>query len=478
MSSMKRAEDFRSFMASRNPLAESVYSLPPLGDLDLEFVTQVDSEFPVADGVFDKSDLRDGLKIWDSVYLPASSFVATDVKRRNDLSTLRSINTDWESTKDTLSHIGRLDGEHYVRPKGEYILDLMSDDIRLLQGAHILTHRAEFLYDDITDDDWSYGQLADVFMRNLVKLFVAKKYALKINVHPEAENPEEDSFGRYGIEIFGSFDLRNPMLFSGVSLEEDRARRSPDRLVRDKTTIGILGAVHVEAHPAGAKKLEDGTTEPVWKEINKWSCLPTLIALAGWEGVDFLTHSERIEMGGEVYNVTQSADLQGMSGFAEVIASMKAVRGEVHDSNEVYSVEGWLESEDFKQGLSVTPQLPCPVCIRPNSKTPGAVLRPMSLKPRKGLNELKETRIPELKAWVDYATFMKACLSIGRTATAYASGSVTKMKARNSAYSKRHKLQAKIAGLKKKRIRKANQGFITESEVIGEEIEKLTKQLK
>lgn len=474
---MKRAEDFRSFMSSLRPLEESVDFLPPLGDLDLEFVSRVSESFPIAEGLYDKSELRGGLKIWDSAYLPAPKSLSFELRRSREMSPLRSINLEWEDTKERLSHIGRPDGERYVRPKGDNILDLMNDDIRILQGAHILTHRMEPILGAIQEDDWTYGQFADVFMRNLIRLFIARKYGLKVNVHPEVDNPEDDSFARYGIEVFGTSELRGPVLISGTSLEYDRARRNPARLIRDKTVVGVLGAVGIEAHPSGAVKPEE---ERKWREINKWSCLPTLVALVGWEGVDFLTHSEKTEVGEETYSATLCADLQEMKSFPEVISYMKEQRGEVEESNQVFLIEHWLESDDFKKGLSYTPQLPCPMCLRTNSKTPGGVHRPRSQKPWGDLKDAKKynlEKLPDLKAWVSYAEFMKACIEIGRTATGYASGSITKMKARNAAYAKRRKLLAKIARMEERKAKKAENGYLTEAEDMNKEIELLKEQL-
>lgn len=458
---MKRADDFRKFITDSRSMEESIYSLPELPEgCDTSYFKTVDEVRPVADNPYEKSEIRgDGLKIWDSVYCPFPKSVSVSPKLQKDLATLRSINAEWESTKASLGMLGRPDGVHYLRPKGTYIMDLMNDDIRMLQGAHILTHREECHM----EDDYTFGRLSNLFFRNLVKIFAARKYGLVINTHPK--NGEEDSFGRYGIEIFGSTSIRSPTLQAAVS--GDNCRLRPD-----KSVIALLGAVMVESHPQRSLK------GMLWKETDKWSSLPSIVALAGWECVDYITHAERIEFSDGQYYAVPCSDLQEMKDFDSLLETAKDSVGTIEPYDSLMTVDAWLESEDFKRGLGVTPQLPCPECIRLNTSAEGFVPKPRSARPKVQFSKLSDATKPEMVEWRDYVTFMRNCISIGRKATAYASGSVTSMKKRNTAYRKKTEKIHALECLERRYIRKLSGGFISEAQAIETEIEKLKNEIE
>lgn len=457
----RRAEDFRRFMGSLRTLAESMDMVPELPEgVGVYYLERVLAEFPVAEDPYEPSGiLEGGLKIWDSMYLPYPKCASLEPKRVKDLSALRSVNAEWEKTKEALGMVGRPDGVHYLRPKGPYIMDMMNDDIRMLQGAHVLAHRAAQVQEG---DDYTFGQTSDVFLRSLVKLFLARKYGLMMNMHPETD--AEDSFSLYGIEVFGSADLRSPTLLAAAG--------RTSRLKPNRTVALVLGSVGIEAHP---RQAAEGTE---WREINKWSCLPTLVALAGWECVDYVAHAERVELAGETHYAVPCGDLQPMSSFSELLAAARERRMEPESREGVFRVEDWLRSGDFERGLSVTPQLPCPHCIRLNDSADGVVRRPRSRRPRMALKDAKSSTAPEVKEWCGYAQFMRNCIAIGRRATAYALGSVTSVANRNSAFRKRSRILKRLSAMEARRRRKASGGFIAEAKRLDADIEKLRKELE
>lgn len=457
---MQRAKDFREFMSHLNSIEDSIDFLPELpANKDVGYLIQVLSEFPIADNPYERSDLRDGLKIWDSVYLPIPKAVTLGYKRLKDISALRSINAEWEKTKEALGMIGRPDGVHYLRPKGKYILDIMNDDVRMLQGAHILAHREPVA---TVDDEYTFGQTSKVFLKNLVKLFLARKYNLLMNMHPDCFGI--DAFRLYGIEVCGSSDLRSPTLIEWGGINT--------KLIQDETVVTVLGSVGIEAHPRQASK---GTE---WREINKWSCLPTLVALAGWEGIDYITHAERVELLGEPCYAVPCGDLQPMGRFEEILEKAVAAKGSVTETDWVMTVEKWFESEDFRRGLAITPQLPCPECIKLNENAEGIVRRPRSRKPKISLKDARKSNIPEIKEWCDYVDFMNNCIKIGRTATAYALGSVTTVKNRNCAFKKREQKLKRLKSLINRHAKALSSGFLSKAEAMETEIEKLKKELE
>lgn len=458
---MTRAEGFREFVKNSYSLAESIDLLPELPEgLGVDYLERVQAEMPVADDPYEPSCIRDGgLKIWDSVYLPVPKAISVNIRRQRDLASLRSINAEWEKTKEALGMVGRPDGVHYLRPKGPYILDMMNDDLRMLQGAHILAHRA---YVEPAKDEYTFGQASDIFLRSLIKLFIARKYGLVINTHPEKY--VQDSFSLYGIEVFGSTDLRSPVMVVPTG--------KTSRLIRDKTVVTVLGSIGIEAHPSQAMKSDK------WREINKWSCLPTLVALAGWECVDYVMHSEYVEIAGEMCHAVPCSDLQPISSFDELLQTGKSKFGVPEENAFSMTVDKWFSSDDFANGLSITPTLPCPFCIRINEKAEGVVKRPRTRKPKCSLKEAKTSSIPEVKEWVDYVSFVKGCIDIGRSATTHALRSVTTVKRRNLAFNKRLKTLKKISSLTDRYARKVANGFLSEAESINTEIEKLKKEIE
>lgn len=459
---MDRAKSFRDFMEQLRTIPESIDLMPDTPyDLGVEYLEQVLTEKPIADDPYDKSSLLEcGLKVWDSVYLPMPKAVSLVPKRPRDMSALRSINKEWEGTKEALGMVGRPDGVHYLRPKGRYILDMMNDDIRMLQGAHILAHRYQMAD---RSDEYTFGQLSDAFLNCLVKLFIARLYGLKVNVRPGSS--AVDSFSRYGIDVAVSTDLRSPVMVEPIGSAG---------MVRNETVAVVLGSVGIEAHPAQAAK--DGPA--TWKEVNKWSCLPTLVALAGWECVDYITHAERTEVRGELHCAVPCGDLQPMSGFDWLLERARAARGEPGPSKHLMTVDEWLKSDDFTKGLSETPVLPCPYCIRLNDRAEGVVRRPKSRKPKMKLKDAEASHIPEVKEWADYAKFMNRCVEIGRAAVTHALKSVTSVKKRNAAFKRKMNRMHRIAVLAKKRAKKLMSGFISDAELILNEINKLKEMDK
>lgn len=459
---MDRAKSFREFMEQLRTIPESIDLMPDIPDgLGVGYLEKVLAEKPVADDPYEPSSIVEGgLKVWDSVYLPMPKSVSLAPRRPRDMPSLRSINTEWEKTKEALGMVGRPDGVHYLRPKGRYILDMMNDDIRMLQGAHILAHRYQ-----MTDrpDEYTFGQLSDTFLNCLVKLFTARLYGLKVNVRPGSG--AVDSFSMYGIDVAVSTDLRSPVMVEPIGSAG---------MVRNETVDVVLGSVGIEAHPVQASK--DGPA--AWKEVNKWSCLPTLVALAGWECVDYITHAERTEVRGELNCAVPCGDLQPMSGFDWLLERARAARGEPRPSEHVMTVDEWLKSEDFAKGLSETPVLPCPYCIRLNDRAEGVVRRPKSRKPRMKLKDAEASHIPEVKEWADYAKFMNRCVEIGRVAVTHALKSVTSVKKRNAAFKRKMDRMRRLAALAEKRNRKLMSGFISEAESILNDINKIKETEK
>ena len=456
---MKRADDFGRFIADRRTVAESLEVLPEVPFENLDYLKKIDEACPVAFNLYDKSDFTvDRLKIWDSVFLPVPKSVSLESRFPKDIGCMRSINGQWESIKETLNMVGRPDGVHFVRPKGEFITDMMNDDIRLLQGAHILTHRQQQFP---ASDDYTFGDLANVFLGFLLKLVIARKYGLTVNVHPENLDGGRDTFMTAGIVPAVSRDLRSPVM-----------RVYNDEIHMFEDVLYILGAFGIEPPP---KQAREGTE---WKELNKWSCLPTLVAISGWEAVDYVTHAERTETWKGFAYTVPCGDLQDPDSLGSAISMAIEYANKVNPGHRKFpTVDEWFDSDDFRNGLSETPQLPCPRCMAVSRDAEGVVEEPFGRKPRERFNTIKDTGVPALRQWVEYVTFMRNCIEIGRKATAFASGSVSSMEKRNRAFAKRMKLAKKWASLQRRYYSKGAKGFLSEAEEINRKMKKIEEEL-
>jgi hypothetical protein len=153
-------------------------------------------------------------------------------------------------------------------------------------------------------------------------------------------------------------------------------------------------------------------------------------------------------------------------------------KGAAKETCLVMTVDKWLESEEFAGGLAMTPQLPCPCCIRMNDMAEGVIRKPRSRKPKARLKDAMKSPMPEMKEWCEYVKYMRNCIAIGRSATAYALGSVTTVSRRNAEFKKRSRLLKRLSSLEARMSKKASSGFISEAADIHNAIEKLREELK
>jgi len=318
--------------------------------------------------------------VWDAcIGIPAVKMRGNTVYLQKNLPVVRTINDTWQNkTMIDLSRIGRMTPtSEYVRPKGAWLLDYMTDDDgwKLLELAHMLAHRAE-------DPEviarrtkpYTYGQNGSLFQLFVFKVFMCRKFGLPIDVDMSCEDAEtQDMFDKYGIVASVNTKLRDPVLKIPAS--------GQGCLVPGKDICVVSGSVHIEPTPHSAAV---GTDR--WLEMNRWSCEPTIVAFAGWELVDVVTHAPLVSAvpGGRPYYALQPCALQCSDSFCHFIASAEEVRGKcIPDSKRYWLVDEYIKSEEFSKALMESPPIPCKRCFQLNMMSDGSPMKPKSEKPDK-----------------------------------------------------------------------------------------------
>lgn len=323
----------------------------------------------------------DGLKIWDAaVGIPACSLRPEHTIKTRMIPTLRNTNTLWcQATTLALGRVGPLGpGGEVLRPKGAFIYDLVHDPVgwKMLEGAHALAHRVG----ETKPREWKKamfhaGKTYFHTQRFLAQMCVCRAYGLPFDVWCLDEGLKGmPDVTQYGIEIKSSSYFRSPII--KLPTTNGEAARP------DQTLAVVSAGVYIEPHPRGFTE-QTG----LWKEVNRWACSPTVVVIAGWELIDVVTHqvlcSSDPEDGREPVCYGMSpADLQAPDTFWAYLRYAAEHRGmPAVDNKRYWYVDEWLESDDYKNLLSITPPLPCMNCMRLNMRAEGAPQKPQGKMP-------------------------------------------------------------------------------------------------
>lgn len=332
---------------------------------------------------FTPSPLRQrGLLLWDAVAgIPASAIRPPRIVKTRMLATNRNTNAHWiETMMPALGRVGRLVvGGEYLRPRGPFIYDLMYDPLgwRMLEGAHALAHRVAEMKPAESKKRMLYaGSTHFHVQRFLALMCVCRAYGLPLDVWRLDDDPGTPNVRQYGIDVKTSSYFRTPIL----KLTADN-REAPKP---DETLALVSTGVFIEPHPHG---VTTGTGN--WKEVNRWSCSPTVVLIAGWELMDVVSHqslcaTDPDDKSEPICYGMSPADLQGPDTFGAYLRFAAKNRGmpEV-DGRRYWFVEDWLNSQDFKNAVDTAPPLPCWGCMRLNMKADGAPRRPEGKPPRR-----------------------------------------------------------------------------------------------
>ena len=327
-----------------------------------------------------ESGEANALRIWDAVAAPTpwTEFRTLSAQRTP---AFRKTNATWlEQTVPAFYRVGMPQGGEVLRrPESPAIVDLVAErwGWRLLEAAHALAHRAAV---QRRFRPQGYGLYGGLTVDWVARLAVALKYGLPVDVSGEppprtaAEAAESnDAMYRYGISLCDSNAFHAPFVRVPCL-----GRGAP---VPDRDVCFLAVGVYIEPHPRG---FTDGTGR--WLEVNRWSCSPTMVSIAGWELADVVMRQQPNALvdGWSVPEfVVAAPSLMPYDALPAYIEAAKAARGEaVADNVRHWLVMDWLGSQAMRDMVAESPPLPCRDCLRINMRAEGAPGKPRCSPPK------------------------------------------------------------------------------------------------
>jgi hypothetical protein len=336
---------------------------------------------------FEKSRHRNGFAVWDSAVLPqtaAAEKAGTILSEKP--SRLTTENPHMQKLElEFATMVGANMYGNPVRPSGLYVIDLTRTGEMgwlFIEAAHALAH----LRCDHMHDSPAFRTIIQKTMCTaLASLLHGCLFGVPVYVGKDNAFGTQLAWPRTGFSVS---DINNPTL---------QMRKvgwgSP---VPDSACIQALWLYHVEPVPESyiTKTVKTGTND-------EWSGIPTIMAFAGWDGLDSIIHSRTKISGNAEYHFMHAGDLISPERFVHALelAGWPEKNFEL-DENWV-SVPNWIKSKEFLNLVSETPSIPCRDCYIVNQRTPGAPHRP-----------------PEAaeKAWKTYEKGRDECIAIARKA--------------------------------------------------------------
>ena len=326
---------------------------------------------------YSRSTYRNGTALWDAVIgIPASTVRPRAMVDGNNAVPIRSINDMWLGPMfQGMNHIGPLgpNGE-LVRPQGPFIINLLYEPLgwKILEGAHILVHRREHRMSKRARES-HLPVTAKVLQRMVAEIVVCWQYGLPLDVSERTDEPVgSPAIRHYGLDVRTSDRPRQPILRVPWS--------GPHAPIPD-VTMGCIGTgVFIEPVPQGAILEHEN-----WMECNRWTCLPTMVNITGWEMMDVISHYPL--SAGSPWNpekpkcyTVNPADLMSPALLPDLLSAAHEVIGKpVIDQKRYWLVEDWLDGLDYRKGIMQTPPFPCESCLGYNTRTDGAPERPKRL---------------------------------------------------------------------------------------------------
>lgn len=340
-----------------------------------------------------------GLAIWETAAAP-SPWDEFRHMSPNKVPGFRKTNTTWlNETMQSFYRIGTLvDGATVRRPASPAVVDLMSNPWgwKLLEAAHALAHRTEVQRIFRPQGMGLYGSLT---VNWVAKLCTAIQYNLPVDVSgnlPPSTVDEAvksgDGFYRYGISLCDSNSFHSPFIRVPCI-----GKRAP---VPDRDVAFLAVGVYIEPHPRG---FSEGTGR--WMEVNRWSCSPTMVSIAGWELVDVVMRQQPSVgyPGSKPEFVVAAPALMPYDSLGEFIESAKEARGAASaDGDRYWHVLDWLDSRQCKDLVASSPTLPCKDCLRLNMHAEGAPGKPQSRPPKERINPKSKYLTREQREWLDW----------------------------------------------------------------------------
>ena len=343
--------------------------------------------------------------VWSHIMLTPYCLGATvPVLDRKEIPPLPNVNTDWDVILGCLNNVGRPSGSgEFRRPSGPFVMDLVKgpNGRRLLEAAHAVAHARAMAEGEASRH---VG-----FLEALAEMFLAMRWHITFHCPTLGEilgddhsSGDEGAFGWHGIKVVTSTRPRKPWLTMDAV-----GPRGP-KVGRDR--IAVLVGVHLEPEPWSTREGNPNTEDETWLEMNRWSCMPSLLCLSGWKGMDEMMKAPLVlpykNSGKEDVCATMPVTaLDPPSALDALVEQQSSVSVRcANPATGSWFVEDFLESRWLKALLSVTPPLPCRDCLRLNMASPGAPTRPATRRP--DMSKVKGRRTQNLdeaeREWSEY----------------------------------------------------------------------------
>lgn len=350
-----------------------------------------------------------GWRVWDgAAAVPRCTLRGDRVKRYQDIVPVRNCNTSWlEQMEPAMRRTGPLGfGGEVLRPSGDFILDLTTNELgwQILEAAHALAH----LRGDVRVRSFSKqraastGRTSGNFAGAVGEIVFSILYDLPMDVTARENNDPGSPDAQYGIEIKTSTSFLDPLMKIPWN-----SRESPQP---DKTLAVVQMAVYIEPHPKSYETQTD-TIEPG----DNWRCMPTIVAVAGWECMDVIAHqpltadqldAKRNDAHLSYLYTMKAADLMEPGLLWGYLKGGVAAQGPPVVNERYQYFEQWIQSDAYKQLIANTPPLVCSECMTfvKSDKAPRhAYLNIKPGHPEYELNEQRKANVARVHGLVDKA---------------------------------------------------------------------------
>ena len=357
----------------------------------------------------------EGMGVWDSlISIPRDpSLTSTDTFR--NVGARRNCNTVWINEIETaIRHAGPVQGQSQ-RPQHLWIFDLRDDPSAwlVIEAAHTLTHqRLDSAEHARLDPIREFNPYPGEFHRALAEIMLGMKLGIPINVSVGKPSRRKCAHMPYGLDVSVTPYWHTPLL--RFPWQGDT---SP---VFDQTLALVDVGVFLQPIPS---RSEIHSRQPA--QGGHWSCLPTMLVVAGWESVDVLARQQlvvlRYESGSSSRStVMHPADLMPPNTLPQYVELGGQHGYALPDSGEWRHVWNWMQSPEYAHAYRQTPPLPCPFCMSFNPRTEGnpprPAKRPFKFK-RPRTNRAHQYRDAIAAQWDDYASEVKAIRNVIDKAT-------------------------------------------------------------
>lgn len=381
----------------------------PVREDDLERIRKMRTHVEELDIAYDPS--FNNYEAWLYMFgVPYSAGPAKTVTMKS-LPPFKNRNSDWDQILNGLNHVGRPSGEgEFMRPVGTWVYDLTKEKngYALMEAAHVLAH-ARALVERKPIQDMRYRG----FLETLAELVIAKRYKMTVKIPETSEiiagkkGPYFSDFDNYGIRPVISTNMRKPWLLAGMQ---------NGCLTLFKDSVIVLVGIHLEPQPWSAREGNPNTDDKSWLEMNRWSCMPSIVSISGWIGIDELSKAPVVSRTGgqDVSTGSFAMPVTALDGPSSLDALLFKPGIPEDLDHGIMFVETFLESDELRKLKNVVAPFPCRECMRLNMSAEGAPSRPVHKRPDP---DDKRPNAEAVKEWAEYDAKIEKIFDIVKKAS-------------------------------------------------------------